>query len=64
MMTEYPPYEYLDATPTEGDVLTFLVHLAGEIDYLAGGGTPPSHLMVGCDVWSAGRVRYLIDLDA
>jgi hypothetical protein len=59
-----PEYEYLDSTPTEGDVFVFLAALANEAQYLAGeSGTVPGHVSVGIDHWGAGTVRYLVDED-
>jgi hypothetical protein len=61
---KYPEYEYLDCTPTTGDVADFLSHLANEAMYLAGDDAPvPQHFSVGIDYWGAGCVRYLIDED-
>jgi hypothetical protein len=61
-----PEYEYLDSTPTEGDIHVFVDALTSEVLYLTGGDAEcavealEEGVTVGIDHWGAGTVRYLV----
>lgn len=52
-------YEYIDSTPTEGDVLVFLTCLANESDYLAGEEPMPPAFRVHVEHGPHGTFRML-----
>lgn len=61
---DWPEYEYIDDTPTEGGFYTFLYYLGQEVEYLMGMNADPIPyaFSVAIDILPTGHRRYIEDL--